>query len=58
MRNLEHELEVMRERLEEDYDAKQEIERQLSKALADANLWKARYVIANCSYSNAYGEYT
>jgi hypothetical protein len=42
MRNLEHELEVMRERLDEEYDGKQEIERQLSKALADANLWKAK----------------
>jgi myosin heavy chain 6/7 len=43
MRNLEHELEVMKEQLDEEYEAKQEIERQLSKALADANLWKTRY---------------
>ena len=43
MRNLEHDLEVMKDRLDEEYDAKQEIERQLSKALADANLWKAKF---------------
>lgn len=44
MKNLEHELELMREQLEEDYDAKQDLERQLSKALADSNLWKTRSV--------------
>eukprot|EP00095_Tigriopus_kingsejongensis_P012356 maker-scaffold198_size266703-snap-gene-1.28 protein:Tk12356 transcript:maker-scaffold198_size266703-snap-gene-1.28-mRNA-1 annotation:"myosin heavy muscle isoform x29" len=43
MKNLEHDLETMREHLEEEYEAKQEIERQLSKALADINLWKTRY---------------
>ena len=43
MHNLEHDLEVMRDRLDEDYEQKQEIERMLSKALADANLWRARY---------------
>ncbi len=43
MKNLEHELELMREQLDEEYDAKQDLERQLSKALADANLWKTRY---------------
>merc|ERR1712079_80567 len=37
MRNLEHELEVMKEHLDE------EIERQLSKAFADIQLWKTRY---------------
>ena len=42
MKNLEHELEVMKEHLDEEYDAKQELERQLSKALADINLWKTR----------------
>ena len=31
MRNLQHELDVMREHLEEEFDAKQEVERQLSK---------------------------
>merc|ERR1719251_207818 len=43
MRNLEHELEVMKEHLDEEFDAKQEIERQLSKAYADIQLWKTRY---------------
>merc|ERR1711910_285955 len=38
-----HELEVMKEHLEEEFDAKQEIERQLSKAFADIQLWKTRY---------------
>ncbi len=42
MKNLEHDLEVMRDHLEEDYEQKQEIERMLSKALADVSLWKAR----------------
>merc|ERR1712088_141852 len=43
MRNLEHELEVMKEHLDEEFDAKHEIERQLSKAFADIQLWKTRY---------------
>merc|ERR1712079_442880 len=43
MRNLQHELEVMKEHLEEEYEAKMEIERQLSKAFADIQLWKTRY---------------
>merc|ERR1712165_335873 len=43
MRNLEHELEVMKEHLDEEFDAKQEIERQLSKAFADIQLWKTRH---------------
>merc|ERR1719334_2385457 len=43
MRNLQHELEVMKEHLEEEADAKTEVERQLSKAFADIQLWKTRY---------------
>jgi len=43
MRNLQHELEVMKEHLEQEFEAKQEIERQLSKAFADIQLWKTRY---------------
>ena len=43
MKNLEHELEVIREQLDEEYDAKQDLERQLSKALADVSIWKTRY---------------
>ena len=42
-RNLQHELEVMKEHLEEEADAKMEVERQLSKAFADIQLWKTRY---------------
>lgn len=33
----------MKEHLDEEYEAKQEIERQLSKAFADIQLWKTRY---------------
>merc|ERR1712156_1224787 len=40
MRNLQHELEVMKEHLDEEYEAKMEVERQLSKAFADIQLWK------------------
>merc|ERR1711899_203928 len=36
-------LEVMREHLDEECEAKQEIARQLSKAFADIQLWKTRY---------------
>merc|ERR1711902_113542 len=43
MRNLQHELEVMKEHLDEEYEAKMEIERQLSKSFADIQLWKTRY---------------
>merc|ERR1712117_388266 len=43
MRNLQHELEVMKEHLEEEADAKMEVERQLSKAFADIQLWRTRY---------------
>ena len=43
MRNLQHELEVMQEPLGEEADAKMEVEKQLSKAFADIQLWKTRY---------------
>ena len=43
MKNLQHELNVLKEHLDEEYEAKQEIERQLSKAFADIQLWKTRY---------------
>merc|ERR1711997_224750 len=39
----EHELEVMKEHLDEECEAKHEIARQLSKAFADIQLWKTRY---------------
>merc|ERR1719333_163565 len=43
MKNLQHELNVLKEHLDEVYEAKQEVERQLSKAFADIQLWKTRY---------------
>merc|ERR1711970_1691732 len=43
MRNMQHELNVMKEHLEQEFDAKQEVERQLSKAFSDIQLWKTRY---------------
>merc|ERR1711970_1525803 len=43
MRNMQHELNVMEEHLDEEYEAKQEVERQLSKAFSDIQLWKTRY---------------
>ena len=43
MKNLQHELNVLKEHLEEEYEAKHEVERQLSKAFADIQLWKTRY---------------
>ena len=43
MKNLQHELDVLKEHLDEEYEAKQEVERQLSKAFADIQLWKTRY---------------
>merc|ERR1719376_1109507 len=43
MRNMQHELNVMKEHLDEEYEAKQEVERQLSKAFSDIQLWKTRY---------------
>jgi myosin heavy chain 6/7 len=43
MRNLQHELEVIKDHLEEEFEAKHEVERQLSKAFADIQLWKNRY---------------
>ena len=43
MRNMQHELNVMREHLDEEYEAKQEVERQLSKAFSNIQLWKTCY---------------
>ena len=40
---MQHELNVMREHLDEEYEAKQEVEHQLSKAFSDIQLWKTRY---------------
>uniref|UniRef100_A0A0K2T980 Myosin heavy chain 1 [Tribolium castaneum] n=1 Tax=Lepeophtheirus salmonis TaxID=72036 RepID=A0A0K2T980_LEPSM len=43
MRNLEHELIIIKEHLDQEFDSKQEVERQLSKAFADVQLWKTRF---------------
>ena len=43
MRDLQHQLEVMKEHLDEEYEAKKEIEHQLSKAFADILLGKTRH---------------
>jgi chromosome segregation ATPase len=45
MRHLQHEMGVMKSHLEEEFEAKQEMKRQLSKAFADIQLWKTRYEI-------------
>ena len=42
MRNLRHELEVMKEHLDEECEAKLEVERQLSKVSTAIQLWKTR----------------
>ncbi|QQP54482.1 Myosin heavy chain 1, partial [Caligus rogercresseyi] len=38
-----HELVIIKEHLDQEFDSKQEVERQLSKAFADVTLWKTRY---------------
>jgi myosin heavy chain 6/7 len=43
IRNMQHELNVMKEHLDEEYEAKQVVERQLSKAFSDIQLLKTRY---------------
>ena len=51
MRNLQHRLEVLKRHLEEEADAKMKVEKQLSKAFADIQLWKTRYEtegVAHC----------
>lgn len=42
-RNLEHEIDNIREHLEEEAEAKADIQRQLSKANAEAQLWRTKY---------------
>ena len=42
-RNLESDLENLREKIEEENAAKAEIHRQLSKAIAEGQIWKSRY---------------
>ncbi|XP_023023707.1 myosin heavy chain isoform X43 [Leptinotarsa decemlineata] len=42
-RNLEHDLDNIREQVEEEAEAKADIQRQLSKANAEAQLWRQKY---------------
>nr|ASM56386.1 myosin heavy chain isoform Mhc_X5 [Lethocerus indicus]ASP18631.1 myosin heavy chain isoform Mhc_X5 [Lethocerus indicus] len=42
-RNLEHDLDNIREQLEEEAEGKADIQRQLSKANAEAQLWRTKY---------------
>ncbi|XP_075220629.1 myosin heavy chain isoform X32 [Lycorma delicatula] len=42
-RNLEHDLDNIREQVEEEAEAKADIQRQLSKANAEAQLWRTKY---------------
>ncbi|KAK4873785.1 hypothetical protein RN001_013145 [Aquatica leii] len=42
-RNLEHDLDNIREQIEEEAEGKADIQRQLSKANADAQLWRSKY---------------
>merc|ERR1712033_114572 len=42
-KNLEHDLDGLREQYNEDYDAKWELERNLQRAQADANMYRMKY---------------
>ncbi|XP_023210290.1 myosin heavy chain, muscle-like isoform X18 [Centruroides sculpturatus] len=42
-RNLEHDLDGLREQLEEEQEAKADLQRQMSKANAEAQLWRSKY---------------
>ncbi|CAB3371323.1 Hypothetical predicted protein [Cloeon dipterum] len=42
-RNLEHDLDNIREQMEEEAEGKADIQRQLSKANAEAQLWRSKY---------------
>ncbi|XP_069988199.1 myosin heavy chain, muscle-like [Penaeus vannamei] len=42
-RNLEHDLDGLREQLEEEIEAKADANRQLSKANAEAHMWRSKY---------------
>jgi len=42
-RNLEHDIDNIREQLEEESEAKADIQRQLSKANAEVQLWRTKY---------------
>ena len=42
-KNIEHELDGMKDQLEEENGSKEDIHRQLSKALQDADMWRCKY---------------
>lgn len=42
-RNLEHDLDNLREQVEEEAEGKGDLQRQLSKANAEAQLWRSKY---------------
>lgn len=42
-RNLEHDMDTLREQLEEEQEAKADLQRQLSKANAEVQLWRTKY---------------
>ncbi|XP_026481140.1 myosin heavy chain, muscle-like isoform X15 [Ctenocephalides felis] len=42
-RNLEHDLDTVREQVEEEAEGKADLQRQLSKANAEAQLWRSKY---------------
>ena len=42
-RNLEHEVDTVREQLEEESQSKSDSLRQLSKSVGDANMWRQKY---------------
>ncbi|OXA50729.1 myosin heavy chain, muscle [Folsomia candida] len=42
-RNVEHDLDLLREQLDEEAEAKSEIQKQLSRANAEAQLWRTKY---------------
>uniref|UniRef100_A0A1W7RA59 Myosin heavy chain, muscle n=1 Tax=Hadrurus spadix TaxID=141984 RepID=A0A1W7RA59_9SCOR len=42
-RNLEHDLDGLREQIEEEQEAKADLQRQMSKANAEAQLWRSKY---------------
>merc|ERR1712002_761929 len=42
-KNLEHELDGMKEQLEEESGAKEDVLRQLGKSLQEADMWRAKY---------------
>lgn len=42
-RNIEHDMDTVREQLEEEQESKADLQRQLSKANAEVQLWRNKY---------------